>query len=1069
MDFSNTIMELRYSWDKEDGKKETWDEICNRVVDSVFSARDFLGKEEIKEKMKKYMYQRKFIPGGRFLAQSGREFHQVNNCFLLRAEDTREGWGDLLEKATLMLSSGGGIGIDYSDLRPKGAKLKRSGGTSSGPLPLMNVVNEVGRGVMAGGNRRCLPEGTLVDTNQGLIPIEDIESGMLAKTTTGYFKITGKIEQGIQDTIVIETQNGNLECTPNHRVAVFSKVGEYVFKMAKDLSVGDRLVFNQTPSSFSKEYSLPESDYVRSKNAYTVKEITIPELDEDIAWLLGNFHGNGFVSVFEQQKKGKRNGRVSIACSKNYPKTIEKAKKQLERFGINVKTIDYKNYVELVVASVPLALYFLKFKKPNENMKVPEFILNNKNINIRAAYVAGLFDADGSEKSRPLNLVSSVYPNYVYELQNLVSSLGIATRMKLRRKAKGNWKNLYVLNVASRSQFDLTEKIIMRFSTKYSFSREIKNAQYSYSYSPEMIRDSFEKLPKEIKNRTAPYSFEFIHSLAGIENNIIPVSVLAISKGRTVETYDIEVEKMNEFTTNGYIVHNSALWSGLRWSHPDVFEFITIKNWSDEVKKIKEKDFNFPATMDMTNISVILDKDFFDAYYDKENPKHEHAQKVYWMVIEQMVMTGEPGFSVDYDNPRESLRNACFTFDTPILTKDGYAEIGSLENKKFEIISYDGTISNGKVWFSGIKEIIELNLSNGEKIRCTPNHVFMNSNGESVEAKDLKGQKLYPYSKDFENAPAVISIKNAGIEKVYDFNEPENNWGIVQGYVVHNCTEIVSEDDSDVCCLGSINLPKISSKEELAEITELSQLFLICGILYSDVPHEKVKEVKNKNMRTGLGIMGFHEWLIRHGYKYEPNAELGEWLSVWKESSDNAAEKWAKILNIPVPIKRRAIAPNGSISIAGGQTTSGIEPIFSLAYQRRYLTPEGWKKQYVVDFVAEKLHEEGFDLSGVEDAYSLSFDVERRIAFQEFVQKYVDNSISSTINLPAYGTPGNNNPKEFGEILIKYLPKLRGITVYPDGARGGQPLTPVPFEFAIDKKGVVFEGHEECVGGVCGL
>lgn len=667
MDFSNTIMELRYSWDKEDGKKETWDEICNRVVDSVFSARDFLGKEEIKEKMKKYMYQRKFIPGGRFLAQSGREFHQVNNCFLLRAEDTREGWGDLLEKATLMLSSGGGIGIDYSDLRPKGAKLKRSGGTSSGPLPLMNVVNEVGRGVMAGGNRR------------------------------------------------------------------------------------------------------------------------------------------------------------------------------------------------------------------------------------------------------------------------------------------------------------------------------------------------------------------------------------------------------------------SALWSGLRWSHPDVFEFITIKNWSDEVKKIKEKDFNFPATMDMTNISVILDKDFFDAYYDKENPKHEHAQKVYWMVIEQMVMTGEPGFSVDYDNPRESLRNACFTFDTPILTKDGYVEIGSLENKKFEIVSYDGTISNGKVWFSGIKEIIELNLSNGEKIRCTPNHVFMNSNGESVEAKDLKGQKLYPYSKDFENAPAVISIKNAGIEKVYDFNEPENNWGIVQGYVVHNCTEIVSEDDSDVCCLGSINFPRISNKEELAEITELAQLFLICGILYSDVPHEKVKEVKNKNMRTGLGIMGFHEWLIRHGYKYEPNAELAEWLSVWKESSDNAAEKWAKILNVPVPIKRRAIAPVGSISIAGGKTTSGIEPIFSLAYQRRYLTPDGWKKQYVVDFVAEKLHEEGFDLSGVEDAYSLSFDVERRIAFQEFVQKYVDNSISSTINLPAYGTPGNNNPKEFGEILIKYLPKLRGITVYPDGARGGQPLTPVPFEFAIDKKGVVFEGHEECVGGVCGL
>ena len=154
MDFSQSIMELRYSWEKEDGTKETWNDISKRVVENVFSVKEFENKEEIKEKMLKFIQQRKFIPGGRFLAQSGRDYHQTNNCFLLRAEDTREGWATLLEKATLMLMSGGGIGIDYSELRPKGAKLKRSGGVSSGPLPLMSTVNEVGRGVMAGGSRR---------------------------------------------------------------------------------------------------------------------------------------------------------------------------------------------------------------------------------------------------------------------------------------------------------------------------------------------------------------------------------------------------------------------------------------------------------------------------------------------------------------------------------------------------------------------------------------------------------------------------------------------------------------------------------------------------------------------------------------------------------------------------------------------------------------------------------------------------------------------------------------------------------------------------------------------------
>src|SRR5258706_4600819 len=386
----------------------------------------------------------------------------------------------------------------------------------------------------------------------------------------------------------------------------------------------------------------------------------------------------------------------------------------------------------------------------------------------------------------------------------------------------------------------------------------------------------------------------------------------------------------------------SAIWAGLRWNHGDIFDFVNIKNWSEDIKKLKQKDFDFPAPMDMTNISVILDKDFFDAYENKENEKHKHAQNVYWQVIENMTKSGEPGFSIDYENKKESLRNAC--------------------------------------------------------------------------------------------------------------------------------TEIVSEEDSDVCCLGSINLSQIKDINELKEVTELGQLFLIVGTEYSDVPHPKVKEIQKRLRRTGLGLMGFHEWLIRRNYKYEPNEELGEWLSVWEKESNKSAKKWSKILGFNEPIKKRAIAPNGTISIAGGKTTSGIEPIFSVAYQRRYLTTDGWKKQYVVDFVVEKLYEEGYDISHIEDAYSLSLNVEKRIAFQAFVQQYVDNAISSTINLPAYGTLGNNDYKKFGKILMKYLPKLRGITAYPDGSRGGQPLVPVEFEYAKSRKNVVYEGNEEsCEGGICGI
>jgi Ribonucleotide reductase, barrel domain len=77
------------------------------------------------------------------------------NCYLLRAEeDTREEWSNVTWRAMSCLMTGGGIGIDYSRLRPAGKPLSRTGGIASGPIPLMYAINEIGRNVMQGGSRR---------------------------------------------------------------------------------------------------------------------------------------------------------------------------------------------------------------------------------------------------------------------------------------------------------------------------------------------------------------------------------------------------------------------------------------------------------------------------------------------------------------------------------------------------------------------------------------------------------------------------------------------------------------------------------------------------------------------------------------------------------------------------------------------------------------------------------------------------------------------------------------------------------------------------------------------------
>lgn len=145
--FAHDIFLQKYSMDGQ----ETWKDTCLRVVNTVCG--QLLNSKE-KEKILKFMQERKFIPGGRYLYSAGRPFHQVNNCFLFRADDSREGWADSVYKATASLMTGGGIGFNYSNVREEGALIKRTGGKSTGPLALMSIINETGRYVMQGGQRR---------------------------------------------------------------------------------------------------------------------------------------------------------------------------------------------------------------------------------------------------------------------------------------------------------------------------------------------------------------------------------------------------------------------------------------------------------------------------------------------------------------------------------------------------------------------------------------------------------------------------------------------------------------------------------------------------------------------------------------------------------------------------------------------------------------------------------------------------------------------------------------------------------------------------------------------------
>lgn len=381
----------------------------------------------------------------------------------------------------------------------------------------------------------------------------------------------------------------------------------------------------------------------------------------------------------------------------------------------------------------------------------------------------------------------------------------------------------------------------------------------------------------------------------------------------------------------------SAIYASLNWQHEDIPLFLKAKDWSEQIKQLKSDDFNFPAPLDMTNISVNYD----DAWLNKQD---RHLDATFLQNCKQAMQTGEPGFSFNFgDKQNETLRNAC--------------------------------------------------------------------------------------------------------------------------------TEVTSEDDSDVCNLGSINIGNVESIDEFKSVVDLASKFLVCGTLRADLPYAKVYEVRERNRRLGLGLMGIHEWLLKRNYGYEVVPELHQWLAIYEQESEKAANEHCDRFFISRPKAYRAIAPTGTIGILAG-TTTGIEPLFAVAYKRRYLkNGDKWHYEYCVDATAEMLIKDGINPDKIETAYALSKDYEKRIKFQADIQDYVDMSISSTINLPSWGSKGNTEQDvgRFAETLSKYAPRLRGFTCYPDGSRGGQPLTEVSYEEAIKHKGVVYEENNQCREGVCGI
>lgn len=149
-DFAAVIFSQRYSLNGE----ESWEEACKRVAGHIASAELNGSRTKWEDRFTDALQSAKFIPGGRIWYGSGRPKGQLLNCFVVPTDDSREGWGKTVSDMLVISGTGGGVGMNFSPIRPRGTAIKGTGGEATGAVSLMEVINQTGEVIKSGGGRR---------------------------------------------------------------------------------------------------------------------------------------------------------------------------------------------------------------------------------------------------------------------------------------------------------------------------------------------------------------------------------------------------------------------------------------------------------------------------------------------------------------------------------------------------------------------------------------------------------------------------------------------------------------------------------------------------------------------------------------------------------------------------------------------------------------------------------------------------------------------------------------------------------------------------------------------------